>query len=420
MAKMRWLLLLVTLPVLGAEIQFDGELHLAGTFKVIVTEVAATSGQATLIVLRTGEVIQVDLRCEGARLESPPIHARRPCDPERDPSLSVELGDTIVAATDLGGGLSTTALVGPREPGVPSLALERWDNVEMEWVPAEEMEPALFRFVLDDRSLDTTCERDSFALPVAIGEEELSLTLVEGAPTSGAFSVEFVVALEPREGALWLQLVTVDGDLLAEVPVEEGTSVVGRRGEEARHARLALLPVALEPAELAIPVCCVGEIRVTTPEGADEVRWWVDGAARSGDLALPLCADAPRSASVVAFVRQGLVWGRAEAAVTFVPRVRLSFVDAATGARPAEPWPCGLEIRIRADEVTGPAPVVMVGKLGPDPRVQELTLAQDATGAFVSAPLRPSDLGACSGDVLWAQFRDPRGCYTAYTILPLR
>ncbi|MBC7170350.1 hypothetical protein H5T54_05430 [Candidatus Bipolaricaulota bacterium] len=419
MAKMRWLLVLLALPALGAELQFEGEPYLAGAFKVVVTGVAETSGQATLVVLRTGEVIRVDLRCEGARLESPPIHARRPCDPDGDPSLSVELGDTIVAATDLGGGLSRTARVGAREPGVPALAFERWDNVEMEWVPAEEVEPALFRFVVADRSLDTTCERDSFVLPVAIGGEEFSLPLVEDAPASGTFGVEFVVALEPRDSALWLQLLTVEGDPLAAVPVEGGILIAARHGGETRQVPFAPLSVALGPSGLVLPVGCVGEVRVAEPEGADEVRWWVDGAPRSGGLGLPLFADAPRSASVVALVRQGLLWGRAETEVTFVPRVGLSFVDGATGARPAEPWPCSLEVLVRADGATGPVEV-MVGRLGPDPRVQTLTLASAVDGAFVSAPIRPSDLGACAGEVLWAQFRDPRGCYTAYVILPLR
>ncbi|MBC7220274.1 hypothetical protein H5T55_02115 [Candidatus Bipolaricaulota bacterium] len=419
MTKMRWLLVLLALPALGAELQFEGEPHLAGTFKVVVTGVAATSGQATLVVLRTGEVIRVDLRCEEGRLASPPIHARRPCDPDGDPSLSVELGDTVVAATDLGGGLSRTALVAAREPGVPALAFERWDNVDMEWVPAEEVGPALFRFVVADRSLDTTCARDPVALSVTIGGEEFSLPLVEDAPASGAFVVEFVVALEPQDGALWLELVTVEGDLLAAVPVEGGTYVVGRHGAETRQVPFAPLSVTLEPSDLALPVGCVGEVRVTEPAGADEVRWWVDGVARSGGLGLPLFADAPRSASVVALVRQGLLWGRAETEVTFVPRVRLSFVDATTGARPTEPWPCSLEILVRADGATGPVEV-MVGRLGPDPRVQTLTLASDVDGAFVSAAIRPADLGACAGEVLWAQFRDPRGCYTAYITLPLR
>lgn len=411
---------LVALPVLGAEIQFDGGLQLGGTFKVILTEVAEMGGQATLLVLRTGEVIRVDLRGVGGNLESPPIHVRRACDPEGDLSLSVELGDTIVAATDLGGGLATTARVGPRDPGAPAFAFERWDNVDMRWVPAEKVEPALFRFVLHDRSLDTTCGQDSFALSVAVREEEFSLSLVEEAPASGTFSGEFVVAFEPRDGALWLRVVTVDGDCLAEVPVVEGTAVVGWRGADTLQAQVAPLAVALESSPLALPVGCVGEVRVAKPEGADEVRWWVDGLPRDGGLALPLFADTPRSASVVAVVRQGLLWGRAELEVAFVPRIRLSFVDDDTGAYLGELWPATRSIRIRADDVQGPAPVVMVGKLGSDPHLQELTLSEGADGAFVSPPLRPADFGACPGDVLWAQFRDLYGCYTAYTTLPLR
>ncbi len=418
---MRWLLVLalIALPAWGAEIQFDAEPRLGETFRVVVTGVAEEGGQATLLVLRTGAVVPVALAREGDVLRSAPIHARRPCDPEGTPSVSVQLGDTVVAATELGGGLAAPARVGPRPDG-PTVALERWDNVEMEWVAAEELGPALFRIVLTDPSRDTTCERDALALELALAGKEFALPLEEDGPVTGKFVGEFVVALEPRGCDLGLRVTTVGGDLLTEAAVSAGACLTCTWEGTSLRAPLPVLPIALTPEALVLPVGCVGEVHLARPERPDEVRWCVDGVERAGGLSLTLLADAPRDVIVVVLVRKGLLWERAQTTVAFVPQVKLSWVDATTGLPPTEPWPCTQPLQIRADDVTGPAPVLLVGKLGPDPRVQEIPLAESDGGVFVSGALRPADFAACAGDVLWAQFRDPRGCYSAYITLPLR
>ncbi len=419
---MKWLLALalISLPALGAEIRFDTKPALAGTFRVVVSGVAETTGQATLVVLRTGAVVHVALAREGDQLQSAPIHVRRPCDPIGAPYVSGHLGDTVVVATELGGGLSATAVVGPRS-GEAALALERWDNVDMKWIAAEEMGPALFRVVLTDPSLDTTCERDVHDLRVALAGKEFALPLTEDAPASARFVGEFVASLEPRACELWFQVKTVAGRILAETSVPAGACLICEREGATLRAPLPALPIALTPADLAIPVGCVGEVRLTRPERPDEVRWCVDGVERPGGPSLALLADFPRTVTVAALVRKGLLWERAQTTVTFVPQVRLSFVDAGTGLRATEPWPCTQPILIWAHHVVGAAPVVLVGKLGPSPRVQEIALGGTAeAGVFVSRGLRPLDFGACSGDVLWVQFKDSSGCYSAYATLPLR
>ncbi|MCX7750714.1 MAG: hypothetical protein N2320_04100, partial [Candidatus Bipolaricaulota bacterium] len=100
------MLAFVALPALGAEIRLEPGLHLGGTVHVRVTGVAEAAGQATLLVLRTGAVLTVALERVGDRLESGPIHLRRPCDLGDGLFLAVQVGDTVVAATELGGGLT--------------------------------------------------------------------------------------------------------------------------------------------------------------------------------------------------------------------------------------------------------------------------------------------------------------------------
>jgi len=421
---MRWLLVLalMSLPVLGAEIRFDTGPTLTGTFRVVVEGVTDTSGQATLLVLRTGAVVQVALQRAGDQLESEAIHVRRPCDPEGTPFISVQLGDTIVAATELGGGLSATAQVGPRKPGPgePTLTLQRWDNLEMKWISTEEAGPARFRIVLADASADTTCEADSVPLPVEVGAKTFDLTLVEDAAASGRFSGEFVTVVEPRNCDLLIRVLSLKGDLLLETPAPEAC-LACRRGEQTLRAPLSSFPVTLVPSDLVLSVGCVGEVRVSGPGPVDEVRWCADGVEQAvrGPV-LTLYADAPRSRRIVALVRHGMRWGRAEAVVTFLPQAKLSFVAADSGLPVTEPWPCTQMLRVKAENVSGEVQAVTIGKLGPDPRSQELTLEKVQDGVFLSRPIRPSDLGACAGDVLWAQYRDPRGCYTVHVTLALR
>lgn len=415
-------LALVALPVLGGEIRFERDLHLGESVRVQVTGVPEDRGTVTLVVLRTGALLAVPLHRRGDGLESQPILLYRPCDPGGPHALVIEVGDTVVAATELGGGLAVAARVEPplRGPGEPVLALERWDNETLKWVRAQDLEPALYRLVLSDRFLDTTCERERVELPLALAEREFSLPLVEEEGTGGRFEGKFVVALEPRACSVWLSVSTVEGKPLVETAVPAGACLVCRREGDAIRFPVPALSVNLAPSGPTLPVGCVGEVRLIQPEKPDEVRWCVDGAERPGGTTLPLFADAPRTVSVVALVRQGLLWERGQTTVTFVPQVRLSFVAAETGLPAGEPWPCPQPLRVRAEHVPGPGFTVLVGKLGPDPKVVELALEAGPEGVWLTQAFRPTELGACAGDVLWAQFKDPRGCYPAYVTLALR
>ncbi|MCX7750153.1 MAG: hypothetical protein N2320_01060, partial [Candidatus Bipolaricaulota bacterium] len=325
-------------------------------------------------------------------------------------------------ATELGGGLTTAARVEPPRPrpGEPTLTLERWDNEALKWVRARDLTPALYRLALVDRALDTTCEREQVTLPLAVGEKEFLLPLVEEAATGGEFEGRFAVTLEPRGCSLLLSVSTPEGKLLAETEVPAGACLVCRRPGAELQAPITPLPVVLSPSELTLPVGCVGAVRLVQPEKPDEVRWCVDGAERPGGTAVTLFADAPRRVTVVALVRQGLVWQRGETVVSFVPQVRLSFVGAEGGLPASEPWPCPLPLKVRAEHVPASGATVLVGKLGPDPKVVELALERAPDGTFVTRAFRPIEVGACAGDVLWAQLRDPQGCYTAYVVLSLR
>ncbi len=426
---MKWLLavVLAAFPVLGAEIAFTEPPRLAGTFRVAVTGVDEPSGEVTLVVLRTGEVVRVPLQREGDRLMSKEIHVRRPlCDPEGTPFLSVELGDTIVAATALGSGQSATAKVEPRPPreNEPTLTLERWDDLAMKWVGAEEAGPARLRIVLADASADTTCEPDSVRLSVEVRAkaftETFDLPLVEDAAASGRFVGEFVTVVEPRDCDLLFRVLSLTEDVRLEAPAL-GAYLAFRYEDRSLCAPLVLVPVVLTPTDLVLSESCVGEARVTTPERPDEVRWCVDGVEQPvREPVLRLLADAPRTVSVVALVRTGLRWGRAETKVTFVLRVKLSFVAADSGLPATEPWPCTQMLRVKVENVRGDLREIVVGRLGLNPRPRQLPVVNAGEGTFLSVPFRPSDLGFCGGDVLWAQYVDPRGCYSAYVVLQLR
>jgi hypothetical protein len=431
------MLALISLPVWGAEIRFVDtklapveELSLAGTFRVVVTGVPETTGRATLLVLREGvlkAVEEVTLTRKGDLLQSDDIHALRPCDPPGTPSVSVQLGDTIAAVTGLGGGLSATARVGPRVRGEgdPRIVLQRWDEkpgVPGKWSPTDKVEPGVFQIVFTDASCDVTCERDPVPHKAEFAGEEFALPLSESARASGQFVAAFELIIEPKDHELWFRVMTVERVLLEEGPVPPGVYLEFGPEDMRRRAPLPSLEVQL-PKDLAIPEGCVGQLRVEAPERPDEVRWFVEEVARGDEQTLSLRADTPpRTMKVVALVRKGPLWGRAETTVRFVPRMELSFVDAVTGVPATEPWPHTQSVRIRAENVTGAAPVVSVGKLGPDPRTKRITLeATTDPGVFVSRPLNPlADFDARMGGMLWVHFSDPPRCVELMDRLDLR
>ncbi len=421
------LLALVAVSALGTEIRLEASadpaptVPLAGTFRVVMAEATETTGTATLVVLRTGTVVRVSLKRVGDRLESEPIHVSRSCDPAPAPAVVVELGDTIVIATEAGGGRCAMARVGPRDPGQRVLAVDRLNNDSMVWERAIAVEPALFRVTLHDLSLDTTCGADRAAVELTVGETATTLQLTEDAGTSGRFVVEIAVSVRPDGSDLKLLVTDVDKKALLETQATDGGVMRLQRGDLAVQLPVALLPVQLSAEEVTLPLPCSGELRVVQPTKPDEVRWFVDGAIQHAQgTTFPLCPDTPRTLRVAVLVRQGLRWGRAEATVVFVPPVKVSFV-AADGATPVEgPWSHGEYLRVKIENVRGELRGIVVGRLGPAPRPCELPVEAVGGGTFLSIPFRPADLGFCGGDALWAQVVDPRGCSNAYDVLQLR
>jgi hypothetical protein len=427
------LLVLVAFPALGLGVSIegprnpDGTLAMCGTFTVTFTGAAETTGHVTLVVLRTSEVLRVSLECDGDKLKSAPVQIRRSCDPAATRlSLVAEIGDAIAIATELGDNGCTVERVGKqqRDPDEPALSLRRMNNDAMDWVKAEYAEPGLFSVILNDRALDTTCTPDTTDLTMGLGTATARLELVEEGAVSGRFSGEFVVHLQPHEQdpELVLQVLARDKTPLLNGVVREGDALTLTWEGVVVHGTVKFLPVELSPVDLVLPVGCMAEVRVSVPERPDEVLWFVNGVKQATHgLALPICPDTPRTLEVVALVRQGLLWGRQQTTVTIVPQVRVSFVSADTGTPADEPWRCSVPLQVKVEHVQGELESILVGRLGADPRPCMLPVTRVGDGVWLSIPFRPAaDLGACGGDVLWVQYVDFRGCYTAYVVLPLR
>lgn len=427
------LLVLVALPVLGSGVAVegprnpDGTLAIGGTFTLTITGAAESAGSVTVVVLRTSDVLRVSLDRDGDKLKSAPVQIRRSCDPAATQvSLVAEIGDAIAIATELGAGGCAVERVGNRllGPGEPALSLRRMNNDTMDWTSAESVEPGLFRAGLSNLALDTTCASEITYLSLSLGQATARLPLVEEGPVAGRFNGEILAQILPHieHPELVLHLLTKEKESLLSAVVREADALVlAWDGIELRRP-VAFLPVELKPAGLVLPVGCMAEVRVSVPERPDEVIWFVNGVKQAAKgSSLPVCPDAPRTLDVVALVRQGLAWGRQQTTVTIVPQVRVSFVSAETGLPIDIQWPCPLPLRVKVEHVQGELESILVGKLGADPRPCMLPVARVGDGVYLSIPFRPgADLGACGGDVLWAQYVDFRGCYTAYVVLPLR
>ncbi len=405
----------------GAEIRFEGEVRVGGEFRLVVSETDETSGSVSLLNLRTTEVVRFLLHKRDGVLATGPIRVRRPCDGSPLHSVLAQPGDVLVAATDLGGGTSATAQVGPRppSPGHPSVKLERWDDEQLQWVPADRLFPARYRATVEDAGKDSTCERDKAELSFMLGEKTFPILLLETSPVSGVFQGEFALVLEPKLCELWVRLLTVEGTLIGEGPAVNECTVCPLGGSPVRIP-VSLFPVEVAFPSLGIPVGCCQELRVQVPSGADEIRWCVDGVRRAAGPTLHLCGEVPQSVGVVALVRQGLMWSQAEAVVDLIPRAKLTLLDAETALPAPEPWSCAKTLRIKLEGVPRGGGKLFVGKLGTDPRTKEFSLTDVTGDLYVSPPFVPSDFLACAGDVLWVQYKDPTGCYTVYTLLPLR
>ena len=432
---MKRLLLLAVLALglsaTAATIQIEpAPVPLKGTFQVRVAGIQAEEGDVVVVNVNTGELVRVPLKPVASRLVSEQIHALRDCDQPPEGAqyvLHVAVGDVIAAATELEDGLSTTApVVAPQ--GAPELSLRAWDPTRRMWCPrqdGEELAPGKLLVTVVDPVADVTCDQESVPLSLALGEDCAQLDLREEGPATGRFSAEIELLMEPVGTEVAVKLVHQGSEFL---------SVTARAGLELKiiHGGLALrFPLAfLQPAlELepgaAEDVGCPILIKVAGVE-ANEVRWFVEGVEqpeRGPELRVVRSEPThPDAIGVIALVRQGSLWGKVQTSISFVPRTEISFVDAETG-EPVSGWSSrGRSIAVKLDKAyDDPAPRVWIGLLGPDCSAQELPLTPLGEGEYLSQPILPEELGACPGDVLWAQYKDPT-CPedVAYVLLVLR
>jgi len=127
---MRTLVILLSLGAVfaaqAAEIRFDPEPKLLGKFQIVVEGVQERSGKVWLLNLASGKLWELPLVLEGAVLKTPVLQAVRACDTPDEDVKAIEIasaGDTLVAATELGCGLSVTQKIGPRE-GKPAFEVQ--------------------------------------------------------------------------------------------------------------------------------------------------------------------------------------------------------------------------------------------------------------------------------------------------------
>ncbi len=432
---MRRLLLLAVLALgvstWAATIQFDPTpVPLKGTFRVRVSGIGAETGDVVVVNVDTGELVRVPLKPEGGRLVSEEIYALRDCDSIPEGAryvLHVAVGDVLAAATELEDGLSTTTLVTAPQ-GPPELSLRAWDAARNMWCPRQgghELSPGRLLVTVVDPVADVGCDQESVPLALALGDHGTQLDLREEGPAAGRFSAEIELVMEPLGTEVAVKLLHQGSELLS-VTARAGLELKLTYGELAVSYPLASLEASLElePGG-AEDVGCQILIRVAEIE-ASEVRWFLDGieqAERGPELRVVRSEPTyPDAIQVIALVRQGALWDRVQTSVSFVPRTEISFVDAETG-EPVSGWTvCSRPIVVKLAQVyDDPAPRVWFGLLGPGCSAREIPLTSQGEGEYLSQVILPEELGACAGDVLWAQYKDPT-CPedVAYVLLVLR
>ena len=432
---MRRLLLLAVLALgvsaWAATIQFDpAPVPLKGTFRVRVAGIGAETGDVVAVNVDTGELVRVPLKPEGGRLVSEEIYALRDCDSIPEGAryvLHVAVGDVLAAATELEDGLSTTTLVTAPQ-GPPELSLRAWDAARNMWCPRQgghELSPGRLLVTVVDPVADVDCDQESVPLALALGDHGTQLDLREEGPAAGRFSAEIELVMEPLGTEVAVKLLHQGSELLS-VTARAGLELVLTYGELAVSYPLASLEafLELEPGG-AEDVGCQILIRVAEIE-ASEVRWFLDGieqAERAPELRVVRSEPTyPDAIQVIALVRQGTLWDRVQTSVSFVPRTEISFVDAETGEPVSGRAVCSRPIVVKLAQVyDDPAPRVWFGLLGPGCSAQEIPLTSQGEGEYLSQVILPEELGACAGDVLWAQYKDPT-CPedVAYVLLVLR
>lgn len=422
-------LALCIVPAIAAEITFEPIPRIDGAF-VVVLEGVEGIGQITLLNLDTDEVIRVALRREGDQLITESIAARRTCRCTDYPAgieLVVEAGHTLVAATTLGGGLSTAVVVGPRapRPGEPVLALRAGEEFASDSPADRALRTGIHLIEVHDAQEDTTCGHDEVRVLGVLGSEAFYVTLQEAGATSGRFTCPVRLDIVPDGVELRVVLSDLQGGILADVVWHSGIELALHYGDQELVRAVEPLTVLLSHEELVLPVDCKGDLCVRKPESFDEVRWYIGAQLEAHDGAcLRLGGFRAHPPTIVTVqVRTGIAWGTAWIDYEIIPRASVSFVPADM-ERPADaPWSLSSPLRVRLEHVHGdPAPRVLVGRLG-GTQVMELELApvERERGVFQSAPLTPCGLNAGPGDVIYVQYKDPT-CHHNHThrTLPIR
>lgn len=429
----RVVVLLVGLAVIGAatEILFEPAPTLFGVFQLVVRGVDAENGKAVLVNLATGELKPVELSCAGSGLlKSGPILVRRQCDllPEREGLEEIivsGVGDTLVAATELGCGLSVAHKVGPRA-GPIKMRLEKL--VDEKWQEVQTLRAGTYRLVVIAPEHDRTCELDPLpdGLKISSETESLVVDIKESAPASGEFSFEFrgEFQLDREKGELWYRISWDGGEFRVSAPC--APVVFYAAGQEIRVEVETIAVEASSGPILIVPVGCQAQVCVVKPAEPDEVWWQLSGYGWHKGNCFEVGANVPTFPEALllrVLARQGADWGMTQIALTVVDRPRLSFVTQ-DGKEVSRPWPATEQLRVRVEGILGffaDSVVVRVGKLGPHPMTREIRLSSTPQGYYESAALAPSDWNASSGDILWAElcYPEPMGCCFS-VILPLR
>ncbi len=421
--------LCMAVPTLAAQIEIDpSPVPLDGMFRVVVSGDVGPDDSVTVLNLRTMEHVTLELSCAGDHWTTEPAQAVRTCVCESADAaarLDVELGDLLVAATDVDDGRSTTARVTYRErrPGEPALYLLRFDNAEKEFVSTGvEMPAGLYALEIHDARKDISCDLDEIeGVHGALGGEELLIDLEEIDVASGRFMVMFQLDIYPVDQELQVVLSNVDGEAVVELPWADDLWFGADYEHRVVAAEVLPLAVSLSDTTLSLPVECSHHVYVVEPDEADEYLWYEDGRLISTDDALVVGGFSPKEATeVVLLVRQGVHWGTASLTYHITPPPSIAFLDAATGERARAPWTSTRALQVHLEHAcTEYPPVVRMGVLGEDRSITLDMVANEAC-TWISKAVIPCDaLGARSGDVLWVQYRDP-DCPAVHTYATLR
>ncbi|MCS7240060.1 MAG: hypothetical protein NZ651_02290 [Candidatus Bipolaricaulota bacterium] len=437
MCKRFWMLgvFLLSCGFVQAEvIRFEPAPQLLQTFYVVVEDTPAQEGKALLLNATTGKVWVLELKRAGDVLKSPALQAIRPCDQRPAEIMAIEIsqvGDLLVAATELGEGASTVAKVGPR-PGECTITLEVQEGAE--WKPATTLGIGKYRLKVECPPYDKTCEQDVLpgGLTARMDQTEITLALQEADKTGGVFFWTFSgdFQLDKGKQELIYRLAWEDQELT----IPSTCRLVFRAGGKELMTRVETLAVEIGPSmAMFIPAGCGAKLQVLAPSEPDEVLWYVPGRGwfsgytlefvATDDLAAPVPVY-PYALLVRVFVRKGNAWGTTQMALTVTPRPELTFVDAKSGQPIKGPWPINQSLKVQVagiPDFVSEGLFVRVGKLGPEPMERKVGLRRVQEGLYESEPLVPEAWQTKPGDILWVEFGVPAPILCVVSaILPLR